>query len=70
MNENGITPQLREPSIAFFSQFVGDFSVSTQGSLLAFGRSYGPGGLGVEVGAPRGSAVYLFVFYEVFCLER
>ena len=36
-----------------------------QGSLLAFGRSYGPGGLGVEVGRPRGSAVYLLVFYEV-----
>ena len=30
-------------------------SVLAQGSLLAFGRSYRPGGLVVEVGGPRGS---------------
>ena len=42
-------------------------SVRTQGSLLAFGRSYGPGGLGVEVGRSKGSVVYLLVFYG--CLK-
>ena len=42
-------------------------SVFTQGSLLALGRSYGPGGLGVEVGRSKGSVVYSLVFYG--CLK-
>ena len=38
--------------------YIFPVSVWTQGSLLAFGRSYGPGGLGVEVARAKGSAVY------------
>ena len=43
-------------------------SVVTQGSLLAFGRAYGPRGSGGGSEMERRVSGLFVVFYEVFCM--